>query len=152
MKLHSLKSLIAPSALVFASVLTVFAPAPSAIAQAQAHIVVNIPFDFRSGSQMMPAGKYDIQTLSDHLLVMREKDGSKSQALLAIAAQTRTPSTYGKVIFHRYGSKYFLYQMWLPNDVNGFEFPKGHAEKEAILAANTPAPNNTELALNKPSR
>jgi hypothetical protein len=151
MKLLSLKSLILPSALTFASVLTGFVPATRVIAQ-EPHIVVDVPFDFRSGSQIMPAGKYDIRALSDHLLAMRERNGSKSLALLAIAAQTRTSSTHGKVIFHRYGSKYFLYQMWLPNDVNGFEFPKGHAEKEAIRAANAPIPTTTELALNKPSR
>jgi hypothetical protein len=152
MKLLSFKSLITPSALAFASVLTAFAPVPPVIAQAPVHIVVDVPFDFRSNSEVMPAGKYDIQALSDHLLAMRGQNGSRSQALLAIVAQTRTPSARGKVIFHRYGNKYFLYQMWLPNEVYGFEFPKGHAEKEAILAANTPAPTNTELALNKPIR
>ncbi len=101
---------------------------------------------------MMPAGKYDIQALSDHLLAMRGQNGSRSQALLAISAQTRTPSARGKVIFHRYGNKYFLVPDVVAERSIWFSLSEGHAEKEAILAANTPAPYKYRACLNKPIR
>ena len=152
MKLLSLKSLLSPSTLAVAFALSVFAPAPRATAQTNMHLVVDIPFDFRSGSEMMPAGKYDIQALSNRVLIVRSTTQARSQLLLATNTQTRKPSDRGKLIFHCYGSKYFLYQVWSRGQANGFELPKGHAEKEAIRAANTPAPSTTELALNEPPR
>lgn len=152
MKLLSLKSLLTPSTLAVAFALSVFAPAPRATAQTTMHLVADIPFDFRSGSEMMPAGKYDIQALSNRVLIVRSTTHTRSQFLLTTNTQTLKPSDRGKLIFHRYGSKYFLYQVWSSGQSNGFELPKGHAEKEAIRAANTPAPSTTALALNEPPR
>jgi hypothetical protein len=151
MKLLSLKSLFAPSTLAVAFALSAFAPAPRATAQTM-HLVADVPFDFRSGSEMMPAGKYDIQALSDRVLIVRSATHTRSQLLITINTQTTKPSGRGKLIFHRYGNKYFLYQVWSSGQSNGFELPKGHAEKEAVRAANTPAPSTTELALNEPPR
>jgi len=153
MNFISLKSMLTPSVLAFALSLSLFAPGSGAGAQTPTlHLVADIPFDFRSGSEMMPAGKYDIQTLSSHILIVRGTTHSRSQLLVARDALTLKPSDHGKLVFHRYGNKYFLYQVWSPGQSNGFEFPKGHAEKEAIRAANTPAPTKTELALNEPLR
>jgi hypothetical protein len=42
--------------------------------------------------------------------------------------------------------------VWSSGQSNGFQLPRGHAEKEVIRAANTPAPTTTELALNEPLR
>ena len=152
MKLLSLRSLLTPSALVVAFALNGFASAPRATAQTPMHIVADIPFSFRSGSEMMPAGKYDIKALSDHVLIVRNTTRTRSQIMLTNHAQTLKPSERGKLVFHRYGNKYFLYQVWSPGQSNGFELPKDHAEKEAVRASNTPAPSTTELALNEPPR
>jgi hypothetical protein len=153
MNVISLKSILTPSVLAFALTLSLFAPGSRAGAETPTlHLVANIPFDFRSGSEMMPAGKYDIQTLSSHILVLRGTTQSRSQFLVAISAETLKPSDHGKLVFHRYGNKYFLYQVWSSGQSSGFELPKGHAEKEVIRAANTPVPTTTELALNDPLR
>jgi hypothetical protein len=153
MNFISLKSMLTPSVLTFALTLGLFAPGSGASAQSPTlHVVADIPFDFRSGSEIMPAGRYDIQTLSSHVLMVRGSTQNRSQLLIAMDAIAFHPSDRGKLVFHRYGNKYFLYQVWSPGQSNGFELPKGHAEKEAIRAANTPAPTTTELALNKPLR
>ena len=68
----SLKSMLTPSVLAVALTLSLFATGSRASAQTPTlHVVADIPFDFRSGSEMMPAGRYDIQTLSNHILVVR---------------------------------------------------------------------------------
>jgi hypothetical protein len=146
----SLKSMLTPSVLAVALTLSSFATGSRASAQTTPtlHVVADIPFDFRSGSEMMPAGRYDIQTLSNHILVMRGATQNRSQFLVAIDAATAQPSDHGKLVFHRYGNKYFLYQVWSAGEASGFQLPKGHAEKEVIRAANNPAPTTTELALN----
>jgi hypothetical protein len=149
----SFKSMLTPSVLAVALTLSSFATGSRASAQtATLHVVADIPFDFRSGSEMMPAGRYDIQTLSNHILVVRGATQNRSQILLAIATAAPQSSDHGKLVFHRYGNKYFLYQVWSAGEASGFELPKGYAEKEVIRAANTPAPTTTELALNEPLR
>jgi hypothetical protein len=152
MNFISLKSVLTPSVLACALTLGLFAPGSSASAQTTLRVVADIPFDFRSGSEMMPAGKYEIKALSSHVLLVRGETQNRSQLLIARSAITLKPSDHGKLVFHRYGNKYFLYQVWSSGQSDGFELPKGHAEKEAIRAANTPAPTTTELAFNEPMR
>jgi len=36
----------------------------------------------------------------------------------------------GKLIFHRYGDRYFLSQMWMPGNPTGRELPPSKAELE----------------------
>jgi hypothetical protein len=151
MNFLSRKSIFSPSALAFAFALSAFAPGSSTIAQTHSeHVVATVPFDFRTGSEVMPAGKYDIQTLSGNVLLLRGTTQNRSQILMAMGSTTTKPTEKGRLVFHRYGNKYFLHQIWSPGATNGFELPKSHAEKETIRAANTQVPTNTELAFNMP--
>ena len=145
MKLTALKS----SVLACSLAIVAFAPGSRAIAQnATLNLIANVPFDFRSGSEMMPAGRYDIQQLSNNVLIVRGTNQNRSQFLVAfINAEALKPSDHGKLLFHRYGNRYFLYQIWSSGNTTGIELPKSHAEKETLRAANNPAPSLSELAL-----
>jgi hypothetical protein len=150
MKLIGLASRLTPSVLACSLALVAFSPGSRGLAQnSSGHLVADIPFEFQSGSEMMPAGRYDIQQLSDHVLIVSQPNQHRSQFLIVIRAETLRPPARGKLIFHRYGSRYFLYQVWSPNLSTGFELTKSHAEKEALRAENNPAPSTTELALNE---
>ena len=97
---------------------------------------------------MMPAGRYDIQQSANHILILRGTNQNRSQMLVAfINAEALKPSDHGKLLFHRYGNRYFLYQIWSSGNTTGIELPKSHAEKETLRAANNPAPSLSELAL-----
>jgi hypothetical protein len=151
MNFLSCKSVLTPSVFAFALALSAFAPGSRAIAQnSSEHIGAIVPFDFRAGSEIMPAGKYDIQTLSDHVLLLRGVTHNRSQILMPIGSTTMKPTNNGRLVFHHYGNKYFLHQIWSPGATNGFELRKSHAEKETIRAANGPVLTNTEFALNIP--
>ena len=63
------------------------------------------------------------------------------------SAVVPSPSSQGKVIFHRYGNKYFLSQIWPAGDTIGLECPKSRVEKDVVLAKNTQAPGTIQLAL-----
>jgi hypothetical protein len=150
MNLTALKSNLTSSVLACSLGLVAFAPGSRAIAQdATLHLIANVPFDFQSGSETMPAGRYDIQELSNHVLIVRGTNQPRSQFLLASTAETLKPSDQGKLVFHRYGNRYFLYQIWSPGNPSGFELSKSHAEKEAVRAANNVAPSTSELALSE---
>src|SRR5271154_389688 len=144
MNLTALKSAVLACSLT----LVAFAPGSRAIAQnSTLHLVADVPFDFQSGSEMMPAGRYDIRQSANHVLILRGTNQNRSQFLLALNAEALKPSDHGKLLFHRYGNRYFLYQIWSPGTTTGLELPKGKAEKEALRAANNPAPSISELAL-----
>jgi hypothetical protein len=146
MKLTALNS----SVLACSLALVAFAPGSRAIAQnSTLHLIANVPFDFRSGSELMPAGRYDIQKLSNNVVIVRGTNQSRSQMLVVYSAETFKPSDHSKLLFHRYGNQYFLYQIWSSGNTTGIELPKGHAEKEALRAENNPAPSISELALNE---
>lgn len=148
MKLSGLKSTLTSSVLACSLALMAFAPGSRAIAQNPSlQAVADIPFDFHCRSEVMPAGKYDILQLSDHLLIVRGVHQTRSEMMLANNTEARKPFNQGKLVFHRYGNQYYLYQVWSSGKTSGFEFPKSRAEKETLRAGNDLAPSTSELAL-----
>ncbi len=153
MKLSTLSSRFHSSVLACIVAAAVVAPGYSAIAQSSpVREVANVPFDFRSGSNLMPAGKYEITKLSDHILLLRGTDQARSQIIPAFDTISMKPQNHGKLVFHRYGNQYFLYQVWSEGHSDGFQLPKGHAEKEMLRAKAEPVHSTTELALNQEPR
>src|SRR5438445_2208067 len=75
----------------------------------------NIPFDFRMGEVLMPAGQYTIHS-SASLLTLRSDAGRPTAAtLLTLPASRRLAPTAGTLEFSRYGEEYFLAKVWTPN-------------------------------------
>jgi len=149
MNLTALKSRFTSTVLAGSLAIAALAPCMRGVAQNSSdRLVADIPFAFRSGSEIMPPGRYKIEAVSDHVLMVRGADQHRSQFLLALHAETIHPSARGRLVFHRYGDRYFLYQIWSPSQSIGFELPKSHAEQETLRAENNPAPSTTELALN----
>lgn len=140
---------IASGALAGALALGTIASTPVANAQEPGSaITATIPFDFQAGSDRLPAGKYQIDRLGDHVLVLREWSKHATEAIAVYSASTSTASEDGKVVFHRYGDKYFLYQIWTPGSSVGNQCSTSKAEKEINMAVNRPEPTTVELALN----
>ncbi len=153
MKLSTFSSRLNSSVLACIVAAAVAASGYHVIAQStDVHEVANIPFDFRSGTHVMPAGKYEITKLSDHILLLRGANQDRSQIISAFDTVSLKPQDNGKIVFHRYGNQYFLYQVWSQGRSTGFQVPKGHAEKEMLRAKAEPAPSTTELALNQEPR
>jgi hypothetical protein len=88
-----------------------------------------IPFTFRAGETVMPAGDYIIRH-REHQLVLHKEGGGPSIMLLTNAALRLTPLPDSRVNFSRYGERYFLSSVWSQGSGAGFEIPKGRAEKE----------------------
>ncbi len=90
----------------------------------------NVPFDFRLGEKIMPAGKYVIHH-SDGLLMLREQSGTKAAVVFLTQPTIRrdTPKT-GSLVFNRYGENYFLASVWSPYSRDGRVLVKSNREKE----------------------
>jgi hypothetical protein len=94
-----------------------------------------VPFDFRMGQSIMPAGRYVIQA-SGALLTVREVSGTRKSAVkLTLPASRASVSSQPKLEFHRYGSDYFLAAVWSQDSHEGRALPTTKLEKELISHA-----------------
>jgi hypothetical protein len=81
--------------------------AAASSASAQNTSKVTIPFAFRVGSALMPAGDYRVQSTDEHVLWLYNEDGRESA--LAVATTTSgSTAPAKKLVFNRYGERYFL--------------------------------------------
>jgi hypothetical protein len=85
---------------------------------AQAKAVANIPFAFAVSGKTMPAGEYTIQRASksetSHVRVHNVTSGETVMVLAptSLASYTTKEDVQAKVIFHRYGDRYFFSEVW----------------------------------------
>src|SRR5512138_245221 len=101
-------------------------------------VKANIPFDFNAGSQHYSAGQYRVNAISPLALAIVGQ-GSESGLVISRGAESSSPSASTKLIFHQYGTSYFLYQIWVEGENSGRELPTTKVERE--LASNaTPDP------------
>jgi hypothetical protein len=115
-------------------------------AKAQSHgnpkSKITIPFAFSVGNKMMPAGDYlvTLPTAQVNVLRLQRRNGPGSIILMAFSVMRQT-SDDSKLVFRRYGQKYFFAQAWFDGDKAGLQALTSRAEKQLIreLAANNGA-------------
>ena len=91
-------------------------------AQAQSiRLKANIPFAFRAGEKLMPAGEYHVQTLSNGVVVrILGPDADNSVMFTTVGISHRIGEDRdAKLIFNKYGEDYVLSEMWWPEQQDG---------------------------------
>jgi|SRR5271167_4554355 len=102
-----------------------------------------VPFPFTVSGNAMPAGQYYVEGLWGNAVAIHHSKGEVGLVLLA--NQTgRAPDTKPRLVFHRYGDRYFLAEVQLPNMDSGGAFYVGKDEQEIAKAQNRVA--NAEIA------
>jgi hypothetical protein len=124
-------------ALVMAGVMALTAVASTRVAQAQEPLVVNIPFDFVAGDMKLPAGEYSVKVSgpTQTLLLISRKDAAATAFMNTNPAVSSEPQTESKLIFNRYGDRYFLSQIWQEGNSQGRQLLKSAREKEISQTA-----------------
>jgi hypothetical protein len=102
-------------------------------ATAQSHsIEVKVPFTFIVNNTSLPPGSYfiDFDRMHPEVLMLRDRTHSvKAQDLgLRGSIGTGRPNT---LMFHRYGSQYFLSEVRLGSASDGIYFPRTKLERQA---------------------
>jgi hypothetical protein len=104
-------------------------------AQAQtigAKLIADIPFEFSAGNQKLPAGKYVVSVInpsSDQtVLRIRSIDGHNGTVLLMHPVEGNVQDD-ARLLFRRYGDRYFLAQVWSSANSIGMEAPAFRAER-----------------------
>jgi hypothetical protein len=114
-------------------------------------IPVNIPFAFEVGSTHLSPGTYFLNDPRQHVLTVRGVSGT----VLAIdwREENLSPATEGKVVFDRYGDRYFLREVWVKGQTEHLRCPESKAEHRirkilrATNHASNATPTDVEIAL-----
>ena len=91
--------------------------------------IANIPFQFNTGKATLPAGEYKVTCFDPNgrVLAIRSTDG-KGNALMQMVQVNHRSQDGVKLVFHRYGSRYFFVQAWAGGNT-GLELPMTQAER-----------------------
>jgi hypothetical protein len=148
MKRNRLNSLLGSAILSSAVAVGLFASTGSAKAQDGPRVDVRIPFAFQVGSKQMPAGSYAMHVRFNHDVVQLEDQGSgKPASVLLVGSPSGDDQIYGTVrlIFHRYGDRYFLREVWEGDGGMGVVSAPSREEK---MLRHKQAATQTQLAFN----
>jgi len=102
------------------------------VASAQAQTALNfktfaVPFSFKVGNKVLPAGEYKI-TADNQVIRVQQMNGKENA--VSLVQRTRGANhnlSDAKLTFRRYGDQYYLSTVWLPDSL-GRELKKPRRE------------------------
>jgi hypothetical protein len=92
-------------------------------------MTVTVPFEFAAGDKVLPAGDYTVQVNPERGSVVLWGE-HRSQILLTIRKESRTVPVLGKLVFQRYGTSFFLAEVWSQNNATRETLAPSAREKE----------------------
>ncbi len=93
---------------------------------------LNVPFDFVAWNKTMPAGTYlmdHASTAAPGVVIMRSLDKKTTFVVMGSSA-TSEGNRQGKLVFHRYGNRYFLAEVWTRGSDGGHRLRMTPEERE----------------------
>jgi hypothetical protein len=124
----------------------VLALGTSAHAQ-QTLIHATVPFNFMVGDKLYPAGDYAIEKTAVATNVLLVYNHDRQEPVLIVPHRCMTAGSINekpKLVFDHMDGAYFLRQIWIANDVSGFELRRSNTE--ARLAFNAAPPEQVTIA------
>ena len=110
--------------------LLLVASAIPATAQNQRMLTLKTSFAFSVETHELPAGDYRIR-LQDGWLQIQGADGKAAAFVLTFPSSAQGSEKPARAVFHRYGSRYFLSEVWLTASDRGRQTLEPRAEKNA---------------------
>ena len=114
---------------------------------AQSKARADVPFDFVVADRVLPAATYDISEVAAHAIAIRDfKNGNST--MIQFQPADGKEIMRAKLVFHKYGNRYFLYQVW-SMDGQGIQLRESKREQEERALASNPtsAPQEVLVAL-----
>ncbi len=93
-------------------------------------MTVTVPFAFAAGDKLMPPGDYTVQVNVERESVVLRGEGHKPLMLLTIRKESRSAPQRGKLVFQRYGTSFFLAEVWSQDNATGATLAPSAREKE----------------------
>ncbi|SRR6266545_2642308 len=107
--------------------------AVSIAAQSERSKVTSIPFNFIVGQKTLPAGEYTVEPNrrdTDNVWLVQSRDGHVSALFTTMSLRASETQEKTKFVFHKYGDRYFLSQIWTPGGNSGRELHMPRLERE----------------------
>jgi hypothetical protein len=121
-------------AIMVAFVLLTLVAAWTSLAQSVTTLAkAEIPFNFVVGQKTLPAGEYEIRPgnkFNQDVLCIKKVDSSAVASTITFGQGAKRQQSGLYLVFNRYGSHYFLSEVWTELDQVGRKAPKSAAEKE----------------------
>jgi len=93
-------------------------------------MTVTIGFEFAAGDKLLPAGDYTLQLNPERGTVVLRGEGQKPLMLLTARKESRSVPQRGKLVFQRYGTSFFLNEVWSQDNNTGQTLAPSAREKE----------------------
>jgi hypothetical protein len=108
----------------------------------------DIPFTFTVGDKTLPAGVYTVRIVNPHsdrkALQIRSENG-RTSAIIQTASVTGAVANNAKLVFRRYGDRYFFANAQMGGDTTSLTATRTRAER-ATQRALKHRGSNTEIA------
>jgi len=95
-----------------------------------AKINVNVPFSFTVGNKTLPPGQYTVDDHSDFVTIISTNWQGGLVRSLTSPVEPATAHQTECLVFHRYGTRYFLSEVWLTDRNRGLQLKIGTRERE----------------------
>ena len=93
-------------------------------------MTVTVGFEFAAGDKLLPSGEYTVQLNPERGTVVLRGEGQKPLMLLTARKESRSTPQRGKLVFQRYGTSFFLAEVWSQANATGQTLTPGAREKE----------------------
>lgn len=114
----------------------------------------SIPFEFNVGNKSFPPGEYRVGSVNSQsdpaALVFTSRDGKMSLMILTRSVRARGTERGARLVFNRYGDRYFLSQVWRPSDATGMELFRSRAERDVSRELGAKRPERATVAFAAP--
>ena len=95
------------------------------------NLKADVPFNFIISGATLPAGEYTIKGLgAGSAIAVRGPNPKASLFVLSHRCSSTGAAKQSKLVFHRYGDRYFLAQLWVAGRDSGRQLPKSPREME----------------------
>jgi hypothetical protein len=100
-------------------------------AQATDNITITrVPFEFSVGTTSLPRDTYRVSRMTGHNDAVMIRSLRHGTVVLSQPGSPKATNEKPRLVFNRYGDRYFLREIWLGDNV-GYRLPKTRLEREA---------------------
>ena len=95
------------------------------------NLKADVPFNFIISGATLPAGEYTIKGLGDGSVIAVHGPNPKANTfVMSQRCESINAAKQSKLVFHRYGDRYFLAQLWVAGSGSGRQLAKSPREME----------------------